>query len=53
MGKRADLVLLEGNPLDDIRNTRRIRAVVAAGRLYARAALDALLQQGATDAAAR
>lgn len=53
VGKRADLVLLEGNPLDDIRNTRRIRAVVAAGRLYDRAALDALLQQGATDAAAR
>lgn len=53
VGKRADLVLLEANPLDDIRNTRRIRAVVAGGRLYDRAALDALLQQAATDAAAR
>jgi len=53
VGKRADLVLLEANPLDDIRNTRRIRAVVAAGRLYDRAALDALLQQAATEAAAR
>lgn len=33
-GKRADLVLLSGNPLSDIRNTRRIVAVMAAGRLY-------------------
>jgi imidazolonepropionase-like amidohydrolase len=33
-GKIADLVLLEANPLDDIRNTRRIAAVVANGRLF-------------------
>lgn len=52
-GKRADLVLLDANPLVDIRNTRRIRAVFAAGRLYERAALDVLLQQAATAAAAR
>jgi imidazolonepropionase-like amidohydrolase len=32
-GKRADLVLLAGNPLLDIRQTRRIVAVVADGRL--------------------
>jgi imidazolonepropionase-like amidohydrolase len=32
--KRADLVLLEADPLLDIRNTRRIVAVIAAGRLY-------------------
>ena len=31
-GKNADLVLLEGNPLDDIANTRRISAVVTVGR---------------------
>ncbi len=31
-GKRADLVVLEGDPLDDIRNTRRIAAVYLAGR---------------------
>lgn len=42
-GKLADLVLLDGDPLADIRNTRRIRAVVANGRYYDRAALDALL----------
>ncbi len=32
-GKIADLVLLEANPLEDIRNTRRVVAVVANGRL--------------------
>jgi imidazolonepropionase-like amidohydrolase len=31
-GKLADLVLLDDNPLRDIRNTRRISAVVANGR---------------------
>jgi imidazolonepropionase-like amidohydrolase len=42
-GKFADLVLLDANPLDDIRNTQKIRAVVADGRLYRRADLDRLL----------
>jgi imidazolonepropionase-like amidohydrolase len=45
-GKLADLVLLDANPLDDIRNTRRIAAVVANGKLYRRADLDALLREG-------
>lgn len=31
-GLEADLVLLEADPLEDIRNTRRIRTVVRAGR---------------------
>ena len=31
-GLRADLVVLEGDPLADIRNTRRIARVFAAGR---------------------
>jgi cytosine/adenosine deaminase-related metal-dependent hydrolase len=44
-GKLADLVLLDANPLADIGNTRRIRAVVADGRLYRRADLDRLLEQ--------
>ena len=34
-GKLADLVLLDANPLQDIRNTRRISAVVANGRVFA------------------
>lgn len=42
-GKRADLVLLDANPLEDIHNTTRITAVIAAGRLYDRVALDRLL----------
>ena len=33
VGKVADLVLLDGNPLADIRNTSRVRAVVLRGRL--------------------
>jgi len=42
-GKRGDLVLLDANPLEDIRNTTKIAAVVAAGRLYDSAALKKLL----------
>jgi predicted amidohydrolase YtcJ len=42
-GKLADLVLLDANPLEDIRNTQKIRAVVADGRLSRRADLDQLL----------
>jgi imidazolonepropionase-like amidohydrolase len=43
MGKVADLVLLDANPLDDIRNTQKIAAVVAAGRYFSRASLDRTL----------
>jgi len=39
-GKRADLVLLAANPLDDIANTRRITAVIAGGHYLPRAELD-------------
>lgn len=39
-GATADLVLLSANPLDDIRNTQRIEAVLFDGNLYDRAALD-------------
>ncbi len=41
VGKRADLVLLEANPLEQIGNTRRINAVILGGRLFRRADLDA------------
>ena len=50
-GKLADLVLLDANPLDDIANTRRIRAVVLAGRYFGRADLDRMLK-GVEEAAA-
>lgn len=42
-GKIADLVLLDADPLTDIRNTKRISAVVLRGRLLRRRELDALL----------
>jgi imidazolonepropionase-like amidohydrolase len=44
-GRRADLVLLDGNPLSDIANVGRIRAVVLGGRLLERSDLDRLLDQ--------
>jgi len=43
-GKVADLVLLDADPLIDIRNTRRISAVIANGRLFDRAARARLLK---------
>jgi imidazolonepropionase-like amidohydrolase len=42
-GKFADLVLLDADPLADIRHTSRISAVVVRGKLLDRSALDALL----------
>jgi imidazolonepropionase-like amidohydrolase len=46
-GRRADLVLLDADPLADIGNTTRIRLVVADGRVYDRSALDTLLARAA------
>ena len=42
-GKLADLVLLDANPLDDIRNTQKIIGVVANGRYFSRKDLDKML----------
>ena len=39
VGKRADLLVLDGNPLDDIRNARRIANVLLSGRPLDRSAL--------------
>lgn len=44
-GKLASLVLLDADPLQDIRNTRKIAAVVLNGRLFTRSDLDSLLEQ--------
>jgi len=49
-GRSADLVLLDANPLEDIANVRRIRAVVTAGRFLDRGELDRLLTQAKTAA---
>lgn len=45
VGKLADLVLLDANPLVDIRNTKQINAVVVAGKLLDRAQRQAMLAQ--------
>ena len=46
-GSPADLVLLEGNPLEAIGNTRLIAGVVRRGEWLDRATLDAMLQEAA------
>lgn len=43
-GQVADMVLLDRNPLDDIRNTRSIRAVISRGRLLNRSKLNKMLR---------
>jgi imidazolonepropionase-like amidohydrolase len=43
VGKIADLVLLEANPLEDINNTKRINAVVMNGRHFSKGALGKML----------
>jgi imidazolonepropionase-like amidohydrolase len=50
-GKLADLVLLDANPLDDIRNTQKISAVVLGGWYFSRRDLDGILKN--VQAAAR
>jgi len=42
-GKMANLVLLEANPLENIRNTRKINAVVLKGRYLPKEALQRML----------
>lgn len=49
-GRRADLVLLDADPLTDIANVRKIRAVVFRGEVLDRARLDRLLDQAAAAA---
>ncbi len=41
--KLADMVLLDANPLDDIRNTQKIAAVIVNGRYLSRDELDKML----------
>jgi hypothetical protein len=42
-GKTANLVLLDANPLEDIRNTKKIRGVILHGQFLDKAKLDELL----------
>jgi imidazolonepropionase-like amidohydrolase len=46
VGRRADLVLIEGNPLGDITNTRKIVGVMLQGRWMPRAEIDKRLDSG-------
>lgn len=43
-GKLADLVLLDANPLDEIRNVAQVRAVWRGGRHLSRGAIDLMLE---------
>ena len=43
-GKTADLVLLEANPLADIRNVSRVHSVWRSGRYLSRGAIDLMLE---------
>jgi hypothetical protein len=43
VGRRADLILLEADPLTDIRNTRRIAAVLVRGRLLSKPDIDRIM----------
>lgn len=51
VGKHADLLLLDANPIADISSVRRINAVALGGRLFRRPDLDKLLAQARTAAA--
>lgn len=42
-GKMADLVLLDADPLEDIRNTQKIAGVIVNGKCFSRRDLDQLL----------
>ena len=51
-GKLADLVLLDANPLEEIRNTQRINSVIVDGRLLNRQTLDLMFAKIAAAARA-
>ena len=44
-GKRADLILLQQNPLEDVANARKIIGVMAAGRWYNQKAIVRMLEK--------
>ena len=52
-GHVADLVLLRANPLDDIANTRAIDGVIADGKYYSQADINALRERLKTIAKSR
>ena len=42
-GKLADLVILDGNPLENIRNTERVATVVLDGRAFDAATMNEIV----------
>ena len=46
VGKRADLILVNGNPLEDVANVKNIQGVMAAGRWYSKQALENMTRVG-------
>jgi hypothetical protein len=44
-GKRADLILLQQNPLEDVANIRKIHGVMTAGRWYDQMTIAEMLEQ--------
>lgn len=50
MGKKADLVLLDANPLENISNTKKINAVIVNGKVIPRVSLDRMLKDAETAA---
>ena len=51
VGKTASLVLLDGNPLENIGNTKRISSIFLRGRYLDREKLDKLLEMAKVNAA--
>ena len=47
-GKNADLVLLDGNPIQDVTNLDRISGVFLKGRYFPKVTLDRMKSDGAT-----
>jgi imidazolonepropionase-like amidohydrolase len=46
VGKRADLILVDANPLEDVTNIRDLRGVMAAGRWYSKETLEQMIAIG-------
>lgn len=44
VGQRADLILVKGNPLDDVRHTSQLAGVMATGHWFSEHELDAMLE---------
>jgi imidazolonepropionase-like amidohydrolase len=45
VGKLADLVILDANPLQDINNTKKINAVILSGKLLSKSELQTMLSK--------